>query len=163
MDRFSHGGISRRGMLAGAAVLGLAGHARGQDTAPQVDAELAPDPQELARIIAQFLNGAQPATQGIALELPPIGDNPAQVPLRAHVTLPMTHGLHCPEMIILAEKNPHPLACRARFTPAMALADIGTRVRLTQSQHVSAYARLSDGRVLLARQEITVTAGGCGL
>ncbi|MDF3607471.1 thiosulfate oxidation carrier protein SoxY [Paracoccus sp. DMF-8] len=43
------------------------------------------------------------------------------------------------------------------------MADIGTRVRLTQSQHVSAYARLSDGRVLLARREITVTAGGCGL
>lgn len=161
MNRTRINDISRRDLMAGAALLGLAGPARAQD--PQVDAELAPNPQELARVIAAFLNGATPATEGIALELPPIGDNPAQIPLRAHVTLPLQDGLYCPEMIILAEMNPHPLACRARFTPAMGLADIGTRVRLTQSQHVSAYARLSDGRVLLARREITVTAGGCGL
>lgn len=161
--------FSRRGIMAGAAALGLAGTARAQDAqprvdiAPQVDAALEPNPQELARIIAEFLDGAQAQTQGIALDLPPIGDNPAQVPLRAHVTLPLRDGLHCTEMIILAEMNPHPLACRFRFTQGMGVADVGIRLRLTQSQHVSAYARLSDGRVLLARQEITVTAGGCGL
>lgn len=167
MDRTLTGDISRRGLMAGAALLGLVGPTRAeapqQAAAPQVDTELQSNPQELTRIIAAFLDGAAPVTRGIALELPPIGDNPAQIPLRAHVTLPLQNGLYCPEMIILAEMNPHPLACRARFTPAMGLADIGTRVRLTQSQHVSAYARLSDGRVLLARQEITVTAGGCGL
>ncbi|MDF3607472.1 hypothetical protein PE067_15800 [Paracoccus sp. DMF-8] len=94
MNRTRINDISRRDLMAGAALLGLVGTVRAQY--PQVDAELAPNPQELARVIAAFLNGATPATEGIALELPPIGDNPAQVPLRAHVTLPLQNGLYCP-------------------------------------------------------------------
>lgn len=168
MDDNSSDGLSRRGLITGgAALLGMASTvaasaARAQ-SGPITDPALQPDPAALARIIAEFLNGSEPIGEGLALELPPIGDNPAQVPLRAHVTLTLTDGLHCPEMIILAERNPHPLACRLRFSPGMGLADVSTRVRLTQSQHVSAYARLSDGRVLMARQDIIVTAGGCGI
>jgi len=37
------------------------------------------------------------------------------------------------------------------------------RLRLIQSMPIRAYARMNDGRVLMAGQEITVAAGGCGL
>lgn len=172
-------GFSRRKVIATAAVFGLAGRAKGQDGTPAtgsppidialpdmavaVDPQLSPDPAELARLTAEFLNGATPQDTGLLLDLPPIGENPAQVPVRVKVTLPLDDELWCPELILLAEMNPRPLACRFAFTPAAGAADVGIRLRLTQSQSVTAYARLSDGRVLTARQQITVTAGGCGL
>ena len=35
-------------------------------------------------------------------------------------------------------------------------------VRLAETQHIIALARMNDGAVFMARQEIIVTIGGCG-
>lgn len=121
------------------------------------------NPAEILRITNAFSRGAQPLKQGLKLELPVLGDNPASVPVKAKVELPMTPTSYCEAMIIIAEGNPHPLACSFEFTPHAGTAEVGIRLRLIQSQAIQALARMNDGRVLVARQHISVTAGSCGM
>lgn len=158
--------LRRRRLLAGgAAVAGLAAYGLWA-TAARAQASLAmpqPDSAEADRIAAEFAGGAEPLAEGLALDLPALGDNPAAVPVRVHVTEPMTEASWCQEIILIADLNPKPLACRFRFTAATGSADVAVRLRLIQSMPIRAYARMSDGRVLAVRQEITVAAGGCGL
>ena len=121
------------------------------------------NPEEIQAIINEFLKGRQPLEQGLKLELPVLGDNPSAVPVKAMVELPITPESYCEEMILLAEGNPRPLACRFAFTPLAGTAEIAVRLRLIETQSIRALARMNDGRVLMARQHITVTAGGCGM
>ncbi|HUH86659.1 MAG TPA: thiosulfate oxidation carrier protein SoxY [Pusillimonas sp.] len=153
----------RRQLLEGAAMglgivlLPMAG--RAQTQAPLQAA----DPAQVQAIVDAFLDGAKPLAQGITLDMPVLGDNPASVPVKVRVDLPMTPQSYCKEIIILAEGNPRPLACRFKFTPLAGSAEVAVRLRLIETQAVQALARMSDGRVLAARQHITVTAGGCGM
>lgn len=155
----------RRLLAGGASFAGIA--ALGLCPAPaRAQSSLAmpqPDSVEADRLAAEFAGGAEPLAEGLALDLPALGDNPAAVPVRVHVTGPITDALWCEEIILIADLNPKPLACRFRFTAATGSADVAVRVRLIRSMPIRAYARMNDGRVLMARQEITVAAGGCGL
>lgn len=154
----------RQALLTGAAA-GVALGLRGLPAAAQVSSLAAPLPDsEVAdAIAAEFAGGATPIDEGLALDLPALGDNPAAVPVRIHVTEAITPESWCEEMIVIAERNPLPLACRFRFTAAAGSADVAVRLRLIQTMPVRALARMNDGRVLTARAEITVAAGGCGL
>lgn len=154
--------LTRRGVLLAGAALG-AGLVVGRAGAQTTSATARPDSAESDRIAAEFLNGAAPLPEGLALDLPALGDNPSAVPVRVHVTGEITDEVWCEELIVLAERNPMPLACRFRFTAESGSADVAVRLRLIETMHVRALARMSDGRVFDARQEITVAAGGCGL
>lgn len=122
-----------------------------------------PDATEADRIAAEFAAGALPLPEGLVLDLPVLGDNPGAVPVRVHLDRPVTPDHWCAEMIVIAELNPRPLACRLRFTADTGSADLAVRLRLIRSMHVRALARMNDGRVLTVRRPITVTAGGCGM
>lgn len=155
----------RRQLLEGAALglgLGLLSPALLAQPAPQPPLKAA-DSDEIQAIISTFLQGTQPLEEGLVLEMPILGDNPAAVPVKAKVNLPMTPESYCQELIILAEGNPRPLACRFNFTPLAGTAEVAIRLRLIDTQTVRALARMSDGRVLMAHRNITVTAGGCGM
>lgn len=158
--------MRRRDLLAGAAALGglaaaglgpAAAQAQSTTAMPQIDSA------EADRLAAEFAAGAEVLSQGLALDLPALGDNPAAVPVRVHVTEPITDASWCSEIIVIADLNPGPLACRFRFTAATGAADVTVRLRLIRSMPVRAYARMEDGRVLMARRDITVAPGGCGL
>lgn len=160
MTSFAEFSLSRRGLMLGAAALALLpGYAAAQTStaAPQ------PDSAEADRIAAEFSKGAEVLTEGLELDLPALGDNPAAVPVGVKVTQPISDSVWCEEIILIAERNPEPLACAFRFTPAAGTAEASVRLRLIESMPVRAMARMSDGRVLSARAEITVAAGGCGL
>lgn len=118
---------------------------------------------EIDAVTEGFLQGASAQEHGIKLHLPVLGDNPAAVPVKVKLDDAMTADTYCEELIILAEGNPRPLACRLRFTSLAGTTEIAVRLRLSESQTVRAIARMSDGRFLMARQHITVTAGGCGM
>lgn len=156
---------SRRRLVVGGAAFGL-GMAMVPLTvrAQQAGQPLEPaDPAEIKQIIAEFLKGEQPVEDGITLDLPILGDNPASVPVRVMLDAPVTPESYCEELIIIAEGNPRPVACRFQFTPLMGNVDVGVRLRLIGSQSVRVMARMNDGRVLARAQHITVTAGGCGM
>lgn len=155
----------RRQLLGGAALglsLGVLPTALRAQLASQVPLKPA-SAAEVQAIIDNFLQGAQPLEEGLELEMPVLGDNPAAVPVKAKVVLPISPESYCDELIILAEGNPRPLACRFNFTPLAGTAEVAIRLRLIESQNIRALARMNDGRVLMAHRHITVTAGGCGM
>jgi len=92
-----------------------------------------------------------------------LADNPSAVPIKAKVTLPITEHDWCEELIVLAELNPIPLACRNRFTAETGTAEAAVRIRLSQSQAVHVLARMKSGKLLAGKQTITVAASGCGM
>lgn len=156
--------LDRRQVLLTGAAAGAALAAGALPAAAQTSlAAPLPDSEVADGIAAEFAGGATPIEEGLALDLPALGDNPAAVPVRVHVTEAITPESWCEELIVIAERNPLPLACRFRFTPATGSADVAVRLRLIQTMPVRAMARMNDGRVLTARAEITVAAGGCGL
>lgn len=156
----------RRRLMGSGAVLGLglaifplAGRAQ-EGGQPALEGA---DPEDVQRIIAEFLQGTEPTETGLTLDLPILGDNPASVPVRVMLDDPITPESYCEELIIIAEGNPRPLACRFQFTPLIGNVDVAVRLRLIGSQTVRAMARMNDGRVLAQARPITVTAGGCGM
>lgn len=119
--------------------------------------------QEAAQaLMTEFLAGQSPQTTGIMIELPDVADNATSVPLAIAVESVAQEGVFCEELLVIATKNPLPTVCRFRFTPLMGAAKVETRIRLAESQSVMVLARLSDGSIRHAEQEITVTMGGCG-
>ena len=125
---------------------------------------LAPtNPAEFKRAMGEFVGTARLLESGLRMELPVLADNPGAVPVHVWVTLPISDSHYCKELIVLAELNPSPLACRFSFSPAAGTAEAAVRLRLSQSQTIHALARMSDGKVLVARQAITVAASGCGM
>lgn len=114
-------------------------------------------------LIEQFAGaGAVPQTGALRVDLPELADNANAVPLRIRLDAPVDDQTYCEEVMVVAEKNPRPMTCKFRLSPLMGVVDLGTRIRLAETQHVTVLARMNDGRILQYRQEIIVAAGGCG-
>ena len=124
---------------------------------------LAPDPVAFKKALSTFTGSATPQAEGLQLDIPVLADNPSAVPIKAKVTLPITEHDWCEELIVLAELNPIPLACRIRFTAETGSAEAAVRIRLSQSQAVHVLARMKSGKLLAGKQTITVAASGCGM
>lgn len=157
--------LTRRVVVgAAAATLALPGVALAQTPAlTALVGPLAPDPVAFKQAMAQFIGSATPQAEGLQLDIPVLADNPSAVPIKAQVTLPITEQDWCEELMVLAELNPIPLACRVRFTADTGTAEAAVRIRLSQSQAVHVLARMKSGKVLAGKQTITVAASGCGM
>lgn len=124
---------------------------------------LAPNPVEFKKTMEQFIGSATPQADGLQVEIPLLADNPSAVPVKAKVTLPITEQDWCEAMMVVAELNPIPLACRMKFTADTGSAEAAIRIRLSQSQTVYVLARMKSGVVLQGKQMVTVAASGCGM
>ncbi|MDO5619964.1 MAG: thiosulfate oxidation carrier protein SoxY [Paracoccus sp. (in: a-proteobacteria)] len=156
----------RRQILIGAAAFGaaaLAGQAAMAQEHMLTSAFPQPDDAEADRIIAEFLGDATAEQADLLLDLPALADNPAAVPVRVQIAADPGADVYCEELIVLADRNPLPLASVFRFGPATGPVDVALRLRLIESMRVRAVARMSDGRFLQASAETTVAAGGCGM
>lgn len=154
---------TRRNLMLGtAACLALPGAALAQAKAPLVG-PLAPNPVEFNKLMNQFIGNATPLSEGLLLDVPALADNPSAVAVRVKITAPITEQDWCEEIIVLADLNPSPQACRLQFTPAAGTAEAAVRVRLSQTQTVHALARMKSGKIFAAKQAVTVAASGCGM
>lgn len=117
--------------------------------------------KEADALIAEFTRGKKPETAGFVLDIPLSAENASAVPVTLKLERNFSAASYCEEMLLIAEKNPHPTVCRFRFTKNMGMANVTSRIRLAESQTVVALARMSDGTVLVDRKAITVTIGGC--
>ena len=121
-------------------------------------------PDAVQNVITAFVDGRKPKAEGLLLDVATLADNPSAVPVRVSVDPSLiTESNWCEELIILAEKNPIPLACRMYFMPLAGVAEAAVRVRLARSQAIHALARMKDGQILEARKDVTVAASGCGM
>ena len=157
--------LTRRVVVGAVATLALPSVALAQTppTNPPLVGPLAPDPVAFNKALSTFTGSATPQAEGLQLDIPVLADNPSAVPIKAKVTLPITEHDWCEELIVLAELNPIPLACRIRFTAETGSAEAAVRIRLSQSQAVHVLARMKSGKLLAGKQTITVAASGCGM
>ncbi len=113
-------------------------------------------------LIKKFAEGKEPVKGRVKLDLPQIAENGNTVPMTVSVDSPMTEESYVREVLVLADGNPRAGVVRFHFAPASGVAEANTRIRLAETQNVLALAKMNDGSVFTASQEVKVTIGGCG-
>jgi sulfur-oxidizing protein SoxY len=119
-------------------------------------------PADVEKAIADFSAGKAPAESSVGLDLPEAADNGASVPLTVTIESPMGPESYVQSVMIGAEHNPYPVVATFHFTPLSGRATVTTRIRLAETQTVTAVAKLNDGTIFIARKTVEVTVGGCG-
>jgi sulfur-oxidizing protein SoxY len=106
--------------------------------------------------------GTAPVTVGkVKLELPPLSENGNAVPLTLSVESPMTEADHVRAMHVFTEKNPQPDVVSVRLGPRAGRARLATRIRLADTQTVTAICELSDGSFWSGSATVVVTLAAC--
>lgn len=113
-------------------------------------------------LIKTFAAGKELQEGKVKLDLPQIAENGNTVPMTVTVESPMTEQSYVTEVLVVADANPRGGIVTFRFTPASGVAEANTRIRLAETQNVIALAKMNDGSVYKASQEVKVTIGGCG-
>ena len=146
--------VTRRGAMAlGAGAFVAAVSARPKPALAKNDAQ---------ELIKAFTGGKEAALGRVKLDLPEIAENGNTVPMTVSVESPMTEQSFVSEVMIVADANPRGGIVTFHFTPASGVAEANTRIRLAETQNVIALAKMNDGSVYKASQEVKVTIGGCG-
>jgi sulfur-oxidizing protein SoxY len=145
--------ISRRdvliagGLAAGAAALPAPAQA---NTQAQMEAAI------------RSVVGQAKITQGkVALDLPPLVENGNTVPMAVTVDSPMTKDNYVKAIHVFNEKNPQPNVLTVRLGPRAGKAHVSTRIRLADTQKVTAIAEMSDGTFWSDSAEVVVTLAAC--
>jgi len=116
---------------------------------------------ELQTAIEAAIGATRPEPGGITLRAPERAENGGQVPITILVESPQTAAEHVTAIHLFATRNPTPGVASFRLTPALARAEVQTRIRLAEDQRILVLAQMSDGRVRQVAAEIRVASGGC--
>ena len=93
--------------------------------------------------------------------VPPLVENGNTVPLTVSVTSPMTDADHVVSIHIFNEKNPQPNVGNFYIGSRAGRAQVSTRIRLADTQTLTAIAKLSDGTFWSASADVVVTLAAC--
>ncbi len=105
--------------------------------------------------VADFTGGASVADEGVSVIAPEIAENGENVPVEIDAPGAVA-------IMVLAPGNPTPRVVDARFGEASGAPRLATRLRLGETQEVTAYAKMADGSYKRGKSEVRVTIGGCG-
>jgi sulfur-oxidizing protein SoxY len=142
---------TRRAILAGAAGAGLAILVR-----PAVAT-----PETMADAIRKVAGNAKVNTGKVKLDLPPLVENGNAVALTVSVDSPMTAKDYVKAIHVFTEKNPQPNVISVQLGPRAGKAEISTRVRLVDTQNVTAICEMSNGSFWSDKVEVIITLGAC--
>jgi sulfur-oxidizing protein SoxY len=147
---------TRRGFL------GLAGSAALFGAVPVVTVRPAEaTPAMLATAIRNVVGEAEVHTGKVKLDIPPLVENGNTVPMTVSVTSPMTPDDYVKAIYVFNEKNPQPNIGNFHLGPQAGRAQVSTRIRLADSQKVTAIAQLSDGSFWSTSVDVVVTLAAC--
>jgi sulfur-oxidizing protein SoxY len=118
-------------------------------------------PETMAAAIRAVVGGAVVQTGKVKLDIPPLVENGNTVPMTVSVTSPMTATDYVKSIHVFNEKNPQSNLGNFFLGPRAGRAQISTRVRLADSQKITAIARLSDGSFWSVTAEVVVTLAAC--
>jgi sulfur-oxidizing protein SoxY len=153
--RSGRSAVDRRRVLAGAAGATLAVALR-----PAKAAKL-PRTETTESAIRRF-SGDNPIRPGrVTLDLPPLVENGNTVPLSVSVESPMTPEDHVRRIGVFNEKNPQPNVVTVHLRPGAGRAQVSTRIRLADTQRITAIAEMSDGTYWSASADAIVTLAAC--
>ena len=106
--------------------------------------------------------GTAPISNGkVELVLPALVENGNSVPLTVNVAHWMEPNDYVKTIAIFNEKNPQPNVAIFHLTPRAGRATVSTRIRLGDSQKITAIAQLSDGSFWSDEAEVIVTLPAC--
>ena len=97
----------------------------------------------------------------IRLDVPPLVENGNSVTLTVTVDSPITQADYVEAIAVFNEKNPQPHVAVFHLGPRAGRATVTTRMRLADSQQVTAIARLSDGSFWSDTADVIVTLAAC--
>jgi sulfur-oxidizing protein SoxY len=151
MNEMSSSPLSRRGALAlgaGALAITLVRPARAT-------------PEKMQAVIEAF-TGGKPVQEGrVKLDITLLVENGNSVPFSVNVESPMTTGDHVKRIGVFNEKNPLPDVAIFNLTPRCGRAQVASRMRLNDTQMITAIAEMSDGSYWSATSEVIVTLPAC--
>ena len=122
-------------------------------------AEATPAMQSSA--IRQVVGEAVVRAGKVKLDIPPLVENGNTVPMTVVVDNPMTPDNHVKSIHVFNEKNPQPNVGNFYLGPNAGRAQVATRIRLADSQKITAIAKLSDGSFWSASVDVVVTLAAC--
>ncbi len=118
-------------------------------------------PAMLASAIRNVVGTAVVKTGKVKLDIPPLVENGNTVPMTVSVTSPMTSDDYVKSIHVFNEKNPQPNVGNFFLGPRAGRGQIATRIRLADTQTLTAIARLSDGSLWSATADVVVTLAAC--
>ena len=118
-------------------------------------------PEMLATAIREVVGGNVVRAGKVKLEVPPLVENGNTVPLTVSVASPMTEADHVASIHVFNEKNPQPNVGNFFLGVRSGRAQVSTRIRLADSQKITAIAKLSDGSFWSATADVVVTLAAC--
>ena len=118
-------------------------------------------PETMAGAIRTVVGSAAVQTGRVKLDIPPLVENGNSVPMTVSVASPMTSTDYVKSIHVFNEKNPQPNLGNFFLGPRAGRAQVSTRVRLADSQKITAIARLSDGSFWSVTAEVVVTLAAC--
>jgi sulfur-oxidizing protein SoxY len=117
---------------------------------------------ETMRQAVRDVIGEAPVKKGkVKLDLPPLVENGNSVLCTVTVESPMTVADHVKAIHIFNEKNPQANVISVHLGPRAGRADFSTRIRLADTQTVTAIAELSDGTYWSDDIFVIVTLAAC--
>ena len=143
--------------------LGLAGSTAAIGAFPMLISvrEVEATPEMMTTAIRALTGGATVQTGKVKLDIPPLVENGNTVPMTVSVASPMTATDYVKSIHVFNEKNPQPNLGNFYLGPRAGRAQISTRVRLADSQKITAIAHLSDGSFWSVTAEVVVTLAAC--
>src|SRR5262245_17457196 len=118
-------------------------------------------PANLKAAMALVMGAAKLNVGRVKLEIPPLVENGNTVACAVAVESPMTETDYVKAIHIFNEKNPQPNVISVKLGPRAGRAAIATRIRLSESQTVTAVAQMSDGSFWSASVDVLITLGAC--
>lgn len=123
-------------------------------------ASAAPTAASLAAV--ERFTGGQPVREGrVVLGIDAVVENGNTVPITVTVDSPMTVDDHVQRIAVFTELNPQPDVVVCHLGPGNGRAQVATRMRMAQSQTVTALAQMSDGSYWRHRVEVVVALAAC--
>jgi sulfur-oxidizing protein SoxY len=118
-------------------------------------------PESMSAAI-RHVTGGKPVQSGkVKLDIPPLVENGNTVPIVVSVTSPMTAQDHVTSIHVFNEKNPQPNVGNFYLGVRAGRAQISTRIRLADTQTITAIAHLSDGSFWSTTADVVVTLAAC--
>jgi sulfur-oxidizing protein SoxY len=118
-------------------------------------------PEQMRAAIRNVV-GEVPVGKGrVQLDVPPVVENGNMVSLVVAVDSAMTESDYVKTIHVFNEKNPQPYVIAVHLSPRAGKAKIATRIRLADSQTLTAIAEMSDGTFWSASADVVVTLAAC--
>jgi len=118
-------------------------------------------PAMMDEAVRSFVGEATIKKGKVKLDIPPIVENGNSVPCTVAVDSAMTATDYVKAIHIFNEKNPQPYIISVALGPRAGRAEFSTRIRLADSQTVTAIAEFSDGTFWSGSADVIVTLAAC--